>query len=194
MDETRPTEEEIAFEAGLRAAGRRRRLAAVAVGALLAGGVATAVVLWPEAPASRCEPEGARVLLDEDEVPAEALFEVCDLPAALAGTLRAMTAAGPFEHPLLAMQMVADAPQLVTGICADAPRAVAEAAALERSAQSAAFLARCDLGGTGLGSPESLAAAELHRLVLAVAVLAALRDSDPGLALPLARRMLRSSR
>lgn len=169
---------------------RRRWILGLCLGGVVVAVGVLAFLFWPRSPEPRCDKKQAAEFLANATIPGEALGRVCRLPAPLDEALRGGLGAPPAHRPLLAFQLVARHPELLTRVCANAVQALPPAIAAPRAEQSAHFLRACPLGKTHIASEDALARVPLHRLLLAIAVFGSLRDSDPKLAPRLARRML----
>lgn len=97
--------------------------------------------------------------------------EVCALPGTLDADLRRVGGVEDQQRSLLVLSAVTADPTLLTTACgATYASTFGELAALEPAARSAAFLAGCQPGVSGLASPEELAAVHFDRLLLGAVV------------------------
>lgn len=169
---------------------KQRRTTLVIVALLVvvvAGGIGIWLLVQPE---PRCDPDDVAAFLDEPGIPAAAVSGVCRFDGALGDALVQAQASPPGMTGLIVMQAVADTPELVTEVCPGGIEGLAKAPAEPPGEQVAVFLEHCpQLEDTPL-SQTRMRRAPLERVVLAIAVYNALRETDGDVAAELADAML----
>jgi hypothetical protein len=117
--------------------------------------------------------------------------EICALPGTLRADLRRIGEASDEQRSLLVLRAVTADPALLTTACgATYAGTFADLGALAPEARSAAFLAGCQPGVSGLASPEELAGVGFERLLLGAVVYRWLAANDEPHAAELGRMLL----
>ena len=189
-----PVSDDLEFETRLARRQKRKLIIGVCIGVVVVLGVVVGYVLWPSAPEPKCKESDVRAFLKNREIPAVALHRVCELPTGLAKALRESLGSPPQYRKLILLKAIAENRSLITGVCPNAMKAISAAAQERPEKHASLYLARCDLSKMGIASKSDLAGSSLEGLILATALYAALKDSDPKWAKALAREACCSGR